>query len=111
MIGLVDKCGALDFYHGALRARDADGGPIFDQVDYATYKSVLQEDIKNWSYMKFPHIQTLGADKGWYRVGPLARVQVCDLMPTPLAETERRTFLSLDGGKPLHARSCTIGRA
>ena len=81
--------GALDFYHGGLRARDADGGPIFDHVDYATYQSVLQEDIKNWSYMKFPHIRTLGADKGWYRVGPLARVQICDVMPTPLAEAER----------------------
>ena len=52
--------------------------------------------------MKFPHIRTLGADRGWYRVGPLARVQVCDVMPTPLAEAERRTFLSVDGGKPLH---------
>ena len=41
MMGLVDKRGALDFYHGGLRARDADGGPIFDQVDYATYQSVL----------------------------------------------------------------------
>ena len=64
MMGLVDKRGALDFYHGALRARDADGGPIFDHVDYATYKSVLQEDVKPWSYMKFPHIKTLGADNG-----------------------------------------------
>ena len=101
-MGLVDKRGALDFYHGALRALDVDGGPIFDQVDYATYKSVLQEDVKSWSYMKFPHIRTLGAETGWYRVGPLARVQVCDLMPTPLAEAERRTFLGLDGGRPLH---------
>ena len=102
MMGLVDKRGALDFYHGGLRARDADGGAIFDHVDYATYKSVLQEDVKNWSYMKFPHIKTLGADKGWYRVGPLARVQICDVMPTPLAEAERRTFLNVGGGKPLH---------
>ena len=38
--------------------------PIFDHVDYATYKTVLQEDVKNWSYMKFPHIKTLGADRG-----------------------------------------------
>ena len=102
MMGLVDKRGALDFYHGGLRARDADGGPIFDHVDYATYKSVLQEDVKTWSYMKFPHIKTLGADKGWYRVGPLARVQICDVMPTPLAEAERRTFLNVGGGKPAH---------
>jgi hypothetical protein len=33
MMGLVDKRGALDFYHGGLRARDADGGPIFDHVE------------------------------------------------------------------------------
>ena len=105
MMGLVDKRGAIDFYHGGLRARDADGGPIFDHVDYATYRSVLQEEVKNWSYMKFPHIKTLGADKGWYRVGPLARVQICDVMPTPLAEAERRTFLNVGGGKPAARRA------
>ena len=38
MMGLVDERGALDFYHGGLRAQDADGGPIFDHVDYATYR-------------------------------------------------------------------------
>ena len=41
-------------------------------------------------------------EKGWYRVGPLARVQVCDAMPTPLAEAERRKFVEAGGGKPLH---------
>lgn len=102
MMGLVDQRGAVDFYHGALRARDADGDLIFDQVDYATYKTVLQEDVKNWSYMKFPHIKTLGPDKGWYRVGPLARVQICDFLSTPLAEAERQKFLAVGGGKPLH---------
>ena len=60
MMGFVDGDGALDFYHGGLRARDADGAPIFDHADYATYPTLLQEDIKPWSYMKFPHIRTLG---------------------------------------------------
>ena len=46
--------------------------------------------------MKFPHIKTLGAEKGWYRVGPLARVQVCDTLRTPLAEAERETFLAVE---------------
>jgi NAD-reducing hydrogenase large subunit len=100
MMGLVDKAGATDFYDGALRARDADGGPIFDQVDPATYKSVLQEDVKNWTYMKFPHIRKLGGENGWYRVGALARVQVCDSLRTPLAEAERKKFLG--GGRPVH---------
>ena len=102
MMGLVDARGAPDFYDGGLRARDADGGPIFDHVDPASYKSLLQEDVKNWTYMKFPHIKALGAEKGWYRVGPLARVQVCDFLPTPLAEAERRKFLDAGGGKPHH---------
>ncbi len=102
MMGLTDARGAHDFYHGALRARDADGGLIFDQVEYAIYNTVLQEEVKNWSYMKFPHIKTLGPDKGWYRVGPLARVQICDFLSTPLAEAERQKFLAAGGGKPLH---------
>jgi NAD-reducing hydrogenase large subunit len=102
MMGLVDARGAPDFYHGTLRARDADGGPIFDHVDYASYQTLLQEEVKNWTYMKFPHIKTLGAEQGWYRVGPLARVQVCDFMPTPLAEAERKQFVESGGGKPRH---------
>jgi NAD-reducing hydrogenase large subunit len=102
MMGLVDQRGAPDFYDGGLRARDADGGPIFDHVDPAAYKSLLQEDVKNWTYMKFPHIKALGAEKGWYRVGPLARIQVCDFLPTPLAEIERRKFVEVGGGTPLH---------
>jgi NAD-reducing hydrogenase large subunit len=52
--------------------------------------------------MKFPHIQALGAEKGWYRVGPLARVQVCDFLSTPQAEEERRTFIALGRGAPVH---------
>jgi NAD-reducing hydrogenase large subunit len=102
MMGLVDDSGALDFYHGGLRARDAAGGPIFDHADYATYPSLLQEDIKPWSYMKFPHIRTLGAENGWYRVGPLARIQICDRLTTPRAEAERRIFVAFNGGKPAH---------
>ena len=102
MMSLVDEHGALDFYNGGLRARTSHGGAIFDRVDYRTYKALLQEDVKNWSYMKFPHIKSLGAEKGWYRVGPLARVQVCDMLRTPLAEAERQRFLAANGGKPLH---------
>ncbi|MBS1160373.1 MAG: Ni/Fe hydrogenase subunit alpha [Proteobacteria bacterium] len=102
MLGLVRPDGALDFYHGALRAVDADGGSIFDQVDYATYQQVLEEEIKPWSYMKFPHIRSLGAENGWYKVGPLARIQAASYLPTPLAEAERQAMLALGGGKPVH---------
>jgi NAD-reducing hydrogenase large subunit len=102
MMGLVDADGGLDFYHGGLRAKDADGKAIFDHVDPSTYRTLLREEIRPWSYMKFPHIRSLGAENGWYRVGPLARVQLADFLPSPQAEEERKTFHALGGGKPVH---------
>jgi NAD-reducing hydrogenase large subunit len=102
MMALVRADGALDFYHGGLRAKDADGKTIFDDADTSTYPKLLGEQIKSWSYMKFPYIRSLGAEKGWYRVGPLARVQVADFLPTIQAEEERKTFLAAADGKPIH---------
>jgi len=102
MMGLVDRHGALDLYHGGLRASDADGGTIFDHVDYTTYEDVLEETVKPWTYMKFPHIKALGPETGWYKVGPLARVQVCGYIPSELAEIERKTLMALGQGKPVH---------
>ena len=80
-------------YHGGLRAKDPDGATIFDHVDYAGYAQVLTEEVKPWTYMKFPYITALGPDTGWYQVGPLARVRNCDFIPTPLADAERKVML------------------
>jgi NAD-reducing hydrogenase large subunit len=102
MMGLVGGDGALDLYQGGLRARDADGKIIFDHVDPSTFQEILQEEVKPWTFMKFPHIRALGAEAGWYRVGPLARVQNCDFIPTELAEIERRNLMALGWGKPVH---------
>ena len=69
-LSLVRKDGAMDLYHGNLRAITADGKKIFDQVDYSNYLDYFAEEVKSWSYMKFPFIKSLGPQKGWYRVGP-----------------------------------------
>ncbi len=53
--------------------------------------------------MKFPFIASLGAEDGWYRVGPLARVNNCDFISTPLAEAERQAFTGLNHGGPVQA--------
>ena len=103
MMSIVAPDGGLDFYHGALRARDADGKIIFDQVDYQGYANLLSEGVKPWSYMKFPFITAIGEEDGWYKVGPLARVQNCDHIPTPLADAERTEFVAYGKGAPLHA--------
>ncbi len=102
-MSIVAPDGGIDFYHGALRGRDADGGLLFDQVDYQGYDDLIEEEVRSWSYMKFPFLKKLGREDGWYRVGPLARVQNCDQIATPLAEGERKEFIAHGQGKLVHA--------
>ena len=103
---LVRADGAMDLYHGGLRARDIEGKTLFDHFDYGRYWDVIAEDVKPWSYMKFPFFKSLGTEDGSYRVGPLSRVTMCDHIPTPLADKEREEFLAFDGGS---AAGATLG--
>ncbi len=99
-LSIVRKDGALDLYHGVLRAVDTDGKKILNDIDYQNYTDYIEEEVKSWSYMKFPYLKELGPQKGWYRVGPLARLNTCDFIPTPLAQKEFEVFKSLTNGKP-----------
>lgn len=105
-LNMVREDGALDLYHGGLRARDMNGDTLFDHYDYSHYWDVIFEDVKTWSYMKFPFLRSLGPETGWYRVGPLSRVTQCDFIPTPLAEQARKEFLDFNGGS---AAGATLG--
>ena len=102
-VSLVRPDCGLDLYDGLLRAKDPDGRIIFDRIPPSDYLSVIREEVRPWSYMKFPFIHTLGKEKGWYRVGPLARLNNCDFIDTPLAEAQRKEFLELGKGRPVHA--------
>jgi NAD-reducing hydrogenase large subunit len=99
-VSIVRADGAMDLYDGKLRAIDAQGGRILDQVDPLDYLDVLAEEVRPWSYMKFPYLKAIGAADGWFRVGPLARVNTCDFIDTPEAEAARREFLAIGGGLP-----------
>ncbi len=99
-LSLVRKDGALDLYHGVLRAVDTDGKKILNDVDYQDYYNYIEEEVRSWSYMKFPYLKSLGKEKGWYTVGPLARLNVCDFIPTPLAQKEFEEFKKYTNGKP-----------
>ena len=102
-LSLVRDDGALDFYHGGLRARSLDGETILDHYDYRHYWDVIFEDVKPWSYMKFPFLRSLGPEQGWYRVGPLSRVTQCDFIPTPQANHARKAFMAFNGGSAARA--------
>jgi NAD-reducing hydrogenase large subunit len=99
-LSLVRSDGAMDLYHGNLRAIDAQGGTIFDQVDYQRYVDFIAEEVRDWSYMKFPFIRSIGPEEGWYRVGPLARLNTASFIDTPLAEAERKEFKKATADKP-----------
>jgi NAD-reducing hydrogenase large subunit len=102
-MSLIGHGGEMDLYDGKLRARDEQGAIFFDGVPQADYAKHIQEEVKSWSYMKFPFFTALGKEHGWYKVGPLARVQNCDSIPSPLADAERREFIDYAGGTPMHA--------
>ncbi len=99
-LSLVRKDGALDLYHGVIRAVDTEGNKILNDIDYQEYYKHIEEEVRNWSYMKFPYMCHLGKDKGWYRVGPLARFNTCDFIPTPKAQKEFEIFKARTNGKP-----------
>jgi len=99
-VSLVRKDGALDLYHGVLRGIDNDGKKILNDVDYQDYLEYIDEEVKSWTYMKFPYLRSIGKKDGWYRVGPLARMNTADFIPTPLAQKEFEIFQAYTGGKP-----------
>lgn len=99
-LSLVREDGALDIYHGNLRALNGVGNPIFDQLDYRKYNEVLIEEVRPWSYMKFPYIKELGPLDGWYRVGPLARLNNASFIDTPLAGAAHKELRALTHGQP-----------
>jgi len=99
-LSLIRKDGAMDLYHGDLRAINSEGDTIFDHVDYQSYFKYIAEEVRPWSYMKFPFIKTIGPENGWYRVGPLARINTCDFIDSPKAEAARKEFMDVTDGKP-----------
>jgi NAD-reducing hydrogenase large subunit len=99
-LSLVRRDGALDLYHGVLRAVDAEGRRILDDVDYQEYHRHIGEEVRSWTYMKFPYLLRLGPETGWYRVGPLARLNTAAFIPTPLAQAEFEAYKKNTNGRP-----------
>ena len=102
-MSLTRPDGGLELYHGGLRAKNDKGETIMDHVDYCRYNDYIHEEVKSWTYMKFPYLLSLGKEQGWYRVGPLARVNNCDFINTPKAEAARLEFKAHSGEAMVHS--------
>lgn len=102
-MSLIRKDGAADLYDGGLRVKDRSGGIVVDHVDVHGYEALIGEEVKSWTYMKFPFLRAMGTEHGWYRVGPLARINNATFLDTPRAEAARVEFMAFGGGRPVGA--------
>jgi NAD-reducing hydrogenase large subunit len=91
-LGLVSPSGQLELYNGRMRAIDAQGLITLPDIHETQYRNYFAEAIESWTYLKFPYLKHLGRQNGWNRVGPLARLNVADSIPTPLAQLEFELF-------------------
>jgi len=99
-LGLVKKDnGFLELYDGVLRATDFEGNITLDDVHNDSYNEHFYESVEKWTYLKFPYLKHLGREKGWNRVGPLARLNVCEGIETPYAHKEWMDFMAATNGK------------
>jgi NAD-reducing hydrogenase large subunit len=77
---------------------DSGGNIIADQIDPADYRDHIGEATEPHSYLKSPFYRWLGSPDGMYRVGPLARLNVCREFGTPAADEELAEFKSCGQG-------------
>jgi len=97
-MGLVGADSAWEHYGGHLRFVDGAGNVIADRLDPARYHEFIGEAVEPWSYLKFPYYRPIGYPDGAYRVGPLARLNICTHIGTPLADAELREFRAQGSG-------------
>jgi NAD-reducing hydrogenase large subunit len=91
-MGLVGHDGTWEHYDGKIRVGDSEGRVVADGLDAQHYADFIGEATQHDSYLKFPYYKPLGYPNGSYRVGPLARLNICERMPTPMADRELREY-------------------
>ncbi|MBU7585290.1 MAG: Ni/Fe hydrogenase subunit alpha [Nostoc sp. TH1S01] len=100
-MGLVTPNGLWETYDGNLRFVDSAGNILADKLDSTRYQEFIGEAVQPDSYLKSPYYRPLGypnqndhcrIDSGMYRVGPLARLNICNRIGTPLADQELQEF-------------------
>ncbi len=100
-LSLVTPDGGLEVYDGLLRIVDENGTPLESGWDPADYLGLIGEVTEDWSYLKFPFYRPDGYPEGSYRVGPLARLNVAEAVPTPRAGREWEIWRGLASGRPV----------
>jgi NAD-reducing hydrogenase large subunit len=91
-MSLVAEDGTWEHYGGRLRFIDHEGNIVADKLEPSRYRDFLGESVEPWSFLKSPYYKPLGYPGGIYRVGPLARLNLCERIGVPLADRELEEF-------------------
>ncbi len=97
-MGLVTPDGLWEHHDGVLRFVDSNGRVVADGIEASRYQEVIGESVETWSYLKSPYYKPFGYPRGMYRVGPLARLNICTRIGVPLADKELIEFRQRAGG-------------
>lgn len=112
-LGLVTPTGGLEHYDGLLRVVHSNGKVLEPAFPPERFREIIDEAVQPWSYLKFPYYKRLVSngssddsvnayEQGMYRVGPLARLNICTHTGTPRADAELQQFRTLSpDGKPV----------
>ncbi len=92
-LALVGPDDRWEHYGGQLRLIDSTGAPVgrdlpSDGLSPEQLDNLLAEAVEPWTYLKFPYYKPLGPEAGSYRVGPLARLNVCERIGHERADRE-----------------------
>jgi NAD-reducing hydrogenase large subunit len=104
-LGMANDEGTWEHHSGHLKIIDAAGRIVADGLDPTEYREWIGEASNPDSYLKSPYLKAFvppgePVEQGLYRVGPLARVNLCERMGTPVADEALGEFRQSLGRVP-----------
>ncbi len=95
-MALANSDGEFATYEGWIRVIDAGGEIVADHITGENYLDFIGEAVNDDSYLKSTYYKPEGYPEGMYRVGPLARLNMCKTAGSPLADEELAEFRELE---------------
>ncbi len=91
-LGLVQEDGTWETSDGVLSVCDETGKTLAQERNPLNYSKLIGESVEHDSFLKSPYYRPMGFPHGIYRVGPLARLNLCSQMGVPQADAEFREY-------------------
>jgi NAD-reducing hydrogenase large subunit len=103
MMSLVGPDGAMELYDGVLRVREADGRIALDGFEDQRYRELIEEEVKPWTYMKFPYLRALGPRPAGTASARWRGCRTATSSRRRAPKRERQAFVAAARRRPVHA--------